>query len=630
MRRHNPAIARVIGAAAGAVRARPPAVPAPQPITVNVNVEAPKARRERVPFVLDMKALAMAGASRVLAIDPLAWGSVMSLAAEPSQTARPPAAAEVAVISIMGPLEQRASEFMCGYGEGYDSIAERFCGACEDPSVGAIVLRFDSPGGDVSGLEECVRQMVAARGTKQVFAYIDEGAHSAAYWIASCVANAGIFLPIAGSVGSIGVIAAVVDESGALEVAGIKVELIRDPPGKAAGNPVQPVLDLARERMIEHVREVSARFQAAVSTARGIPVDAIRALNGDVRRGQAAVDSGLANGLDSLEGVIARAAVAAKPPAKEEPAPAKQAARFVASAKAAPPKSTSERSRAPVPQRRSKTRLRSAANGDTKMADYKALTDAATAASSECKACSAECDKMVELTASGSDDEIATACDALMESCSKADAALDACMQECSAISGTPMPADDDATPDEKAATERDALVAATGKRTFPEALGAISGMKTNVANMATIAKDVKEMKATAEKTEVFALIDAAQRENRVTPATRKKAETFYANHGKAALIAHLEQLHPVAPSKAETVVEPKGSATPAADATAAGGALPPAGAPEGKRYEDMTADQKASLRHSGSAGEAQYQALRSDWEVRTGKVPARRPLRAV
>lgn len=218
----------------------------------------------------------------------------------------------VAVLHIDGPLLQREEETFCGYIQGYDGIAKRFEAAHLDPQVGALVLRIDSPGGDVAGLEECIKRCNAAtaKSGKDVLVFVDEMAASAAYRLASGLSS-DVFLPASGMVGSIGCLAAMVSESKALEMAGVEVEIVRDPPGKAAGHPAEPISDLARERTNGLVRAASAVFIAATAKARGLSVADIRALNGGMLTGLAAVEARLADGVASFEEVVARAGAAA-------------------------------------------------------------------------------------------------------------------------------------------------------------------------------------------------------------------------------------------------------------------------------------------------------------------------------
>ena len=114
-----------------------------------------------------------------------------------SYSASPPdivvASDGIARIDIQGALLQRA-ESMCGMVDGYDAITARICTALEDKRVRGLVLRIDSPGGDVAGLEEAITQIrsVTAQSGKPISTYVDELCASAAYWLAAGVSTAGI------------------------------------------------------------------------------------------------------------------------------------------------------------------------------------------------------------------------------------------------------------------------------------------------------------------------------------------------------------------------------------------------------------------------------------------------------
>jgi ClpP class serine protease len=256
----------------------------------------------------------------VLALDPGLIGATITLAAdEPSSITEPTAgrSGSVGIMAIEGPLAQKGQAHLCGFVDGYDWIESRFSGLMSDPDVGAVVMLIDSPGGDVAGLEEAVRRMRAMqkRSGKPVYAYVNELAASAAYWLATIADE--ITVPVAGRVGSIGCIGAWIDETAALEAEGIDVHVFRDPPGKAAGSAVRPVAELADERTASEVRSAASRFTAAVVKHRGMTERKVRGLDGDVLTGQAAVDAGLADKLGTLEGVMEAAGKAASKAIRE-------------------------------------------------------------------------------------------------------------------------------------------------------------------------------------------------------------------------------------------------------------------------------------------------------------------------
>lgn len=256
---------------------------------------------------VDAEALAKAGASPVLALLPRAIGGAVVLsAAEPAADERAKTDdAEIAVVRVEGPLAQRAVSDLCGYVDGYDAVSARFELALEASGDG-VVLVIDSPGGDVAGLEEAVGRMRAAkdRSGKRVVCYVDEQAASAAYWIASSLADE-IVVPKAGEVGSIGCIGAFVDMSAAAEANGQRWTVVREPAGKAESMPMAPLSELAEERLGASVKAAANRFYKAVSQARGMPTAAIRGFNGAMFTGREAVAAGLADRVGTLESALA-------------------------------------------------------------------------------------------------------------------------------------------------------------------------------------------------------------------------------------------------------------------------------------------------------------------------------------
>ncbi|ODN70211.1 S49 family peptidase [Methylobrevis pamukkalensis] len=129
----------------------------------------------------------------------------------------------VAVIDVRGPLMDRA---ICWYDgdvwvEGYDRLTMMLQEAEGDEAIGAVMLRFDTPGGLVDGLESFAAAIgkVSAAG-KPVHGFVGSAALSAGYWaIVSC--DKVVSAP-EGLVGSIGVIIMHAEYSKALAEAGAR------------------------------------------------------------------------------------------------------------------------------------------------------------------------------------------------------------------------------------------------------------------------------------------------------------------------------------------------------------------------------------------------------------------------
>ncbi len=249
------------------------------------------------------------------AVDAVLAGSAFEARADSSSdTADPPfvRAGDVAVVAIDGPLAQRAWSCMGMFGgDGYDAIEARVRAALADVQVGAVVLRVDSPGGEVAGCFEAVRAIraAAADARKPLVAYADELACSAAYALA-CACDA-IVLPDTGAVGSVGVIAALTDESAALAAEGLAVHLITSGAAKADGHPAVPLSADARARIQAEVDYLADVFALEVGAARGMAAADVRALEARVLYGPQAVAAGLADQVGNLQDAITRARVRA-------------------------------------------------------------------------------------------------------------------------------------------------------------------------------------------------------------------------------------------------------------------------------------------------------------------------------
>jgi signal peptide peptidase SppA len=141
----------------------------------------------------------------------------------------------------------------------------------DDPAVSEVVLRVNSPGGTVLGAFETADLVYRLNRIKPITAWVVNGmAASAGYLIAS---GAGRIIATRGSrTGSIGVVQAVVDNSAALDKAGIKVEVFSVGKYKAMGAPGTPLTDDQRELISSNLAEIAGEFHAAV-LAKGRAID---------------------------------------------------------------------------------------------------------------------------------------------------------------------------------------------------------------------------------------------------------------------------------------------------------------------------------------------------------------------
>jgi len=177
-----------------------------------------------------------------------------------------------------------------------------------DPSVSAIVLDIDSPGGSTALVQETGDEIRAARSKKTIAAVADTNAHSAAYWLfAQATPGFGYVTP-SGMVGSVGVIAAHEDISVALETLGVDITLMTSTkaPFKAEGNPYEPLGAEARAEFQRMVDSYHADFRSAVARGRGVSVGHVDEQFGKGRsyRAAEAVERGMADHVGTLEDAL--------------------------------------------------------------------------------------------------------------------------------------------------------------------------------------------------------------------------------------------------------------------------------------------------------------------------------------
>lgn len=230
---------------------------------------------------------------------------------------RPPFTREgdVAIVSIEGPLSQRAWSCWVLEGDGYDAIVKRAGAALEDRATRGLVLRVDSPGGEVAGCFEAVRTLraMARAAGKPMVAYADEMICSAAYALA-CACDE-VVLPDTGLVGSVGVILTLTSHAAALTQRGVAVNLLTSGAAKADGHPGVPLADDARARLQEDVDALARLFAAEVAIARPLDAAAVLALEARTFLGEGARRAGLADHVGPFADAVARArALASRTP----------------------------------------------------------------------------------------------------------------------------------------------------------------------------------------------------------------------------------------------------------------------------------------------------------------------------
>lgn len=219
----------------------------------------------------------------------------------------------IAVLDLRGPIEHRSS----WYWDSFEDLTIAIEAALAHSEVRKVVLCIDSPGGVAAGMGEThneIRRLQKGYG-KEVVAYLNQMACSAAYHVASACAE--IWMPAEGVAGSIGVILCTIDETVALEKAGVAVRYVTTGARKADLHPGAPVTDEVLKVAQAKVDLLGDMFFEAVGSARDLSPATVKGYQAAVFVGQEAVDAGLADGLASWSKFLSlvRATAPAKDPA---------------------------------------------------------------------------------------------------------------------------------------------------------------------------------------------------------------------------------------------------------------------------------------------------------------------------
>jgi signal peptide peptidase SppA len=229
--------------------------------------------------------------------------------------------AGIAVVPVMGPLFARGDWLTELFGASvYGELGDTIESALTDPSVRGAVLEIDSPGGEVAGMFDLVDRVASLRRAagKPMWAVASDSATSAAYAIASAAER--IYVTRTGEVGSIGIVAAHLDQSGADEKAGLSWTFIHAGAHKLDGNPHQPLSDPARASIQADVDALYGELVDLVARNRKMSPDVVRATEAAIYRGRAGVSIGLADRIGTVETALSDMSATLAPPQRRSSA----------------------------------------------------------------------------------------------------------------------------------------------------------------------------------------------------------------------------------------------------------------------------------------------------------------------
>lgn len=218
-------------------------------------------------------------------------------------TARPGLGDAVGVLHLEGAVTSAATYSSSGITP--ERVDQLLTQAAADPTIKAVVVAINSPGGSVVASDRIYRALRAFR--KPVVVWMGETAASGGYYIA-CGADVIVAHPDS-LTGSIGVIGQFITAEELLRKVGVDVVVITSGPRKDIGSPFREMTEEEQALWREIIAQVFEDFVQVVAEARDMSPEAVRELaDGRVYTGRQALEAGLVDELGTLDDAILTAA----------------------------------------------------------------------------------------------------------------------------------------------------------------------------------------------------------------------------------------------------------------------------------------------------------------------------------
>lgn len=217
-------------------------------------------------------------------------------------TRRVSLADNVAILPVVGPIFPRANLMTMSGGASVQSLAYDFNFALNSALVDAIILNYDTPGGQLIGVEEFANQIFEARLKKPIISYIYGMGASAGYMLAA--AGKEVVIGRTGDAGSIGVVAVYSYNKREREKKGIdEYEIVSSQSPNKCPN---PATDAGRAQIQAGVDAAAEVVVGCIAKYRGVTVEDVLTKygQGGMFLGEQAITNGLADRIGSLEMLI--------------------------------------------------------------------------------------------------------------------------------------------------------------------------------------------------------------------------------------------------------------------------------------------------------------------------------------
>jgi signal peptide peptidase SppA len=213
----------------------------------------------------------------------------------------------VAVVPVVGAIAMKASDNpLPGPTAEVGEVLERIEAVANDGDVAAVVLRVDSPGGDVLASDLIWRAVKVLATMKPVVVSMGDVAASGGYWISMPAHK--VFAEANTVTGSIGIFALKADLSGLFDLLGIRVDIEKQGAHADWDDYSHPISDEDRARAERNLRAYYDMFVSKVASGRKLPEAEVRKLaEGKVYTGRAALALGLVDQIGGLADAIREA-----------------------------------------------------------------------------------------------------------------------------------------------------------------------------------------------------------------------------------------------------------------------------------------------------------------------------------
>lgn len=210
----------------------------------------------------------------------------------------------VAVLPISGTLLHKYGYVKPYSGStGYDGIIARLNDAVSDPSIKAIMLDIDSPGGEAAGCFDCAEAILNLREIKPIYALCYDTMCSAAMAIGSACTER--WITQSGRAGSVGVVVAHASYQDQLKESGIDITLIHSGKHKVDGNPYEKLSAEVLATIQSNLDQSRDAFAELVAKGIGMEKQAVLDTEAKVFTGQQAIDVGFADRLVNGQEAVA-------------------------------------------------------------------------------------------------------------------------------------------------------------------------------------------------------------------------------------------------------------------------------------------------------------------------------------